>query len=83
MTTSYGSRDIIRNPSLLRIEENDSFIVEDKKSHKMLGVYLGVKLAEDFFNFTKKQELLASAKRIKNSANEELNRLEGTLNDGI
>lgn len=57
MTTIYGSRDIIRNPSLLRIEENSSFVVEDKKAHKTLGVYLGIKLAEAFFNYTKKQEL--------------------------
>ncbi len=41
MTTVYGVRDIIRNSSLLRIKPNDSFIVEDKKSHKTLGVYLG------------------------------------------
>ena len=83
MTNVYGSRDIIRNPSLLRIDENDSFIVEDKKAHKTLGVYLGTKLAEEFFNYTKKQELLKSAQKIKNSANEEFLKLEGTLNDGI
>ena len=83
MTAVYGSRDIIRNPSLLRIEENDSFVVEDKKAHKTLGVYLGCKLAEDFFNYTKKQELLKSAKKIRNSANEEYEKLEGTLHDGI
>ena len=34
MTAVYGSREIVRNPSLLRIDENDSFIVEDKKAHK-------------------------------------------------
>ena len=83
MTTKYGSRDIIRNPSLLRIEENDSFIIEDKKAHKTLGVYLGTKLAEEFFNYTKKQELLKSAQKIKKSASEEFLKLEGTLNDGI
>lgn len=83
MATIYGSRDIIRNPSLLRIEENDSFIVEDKKAHKTLGVYLGTKLAEEFFSYTKKKALLQSARKIKNSANEELKKLEGTLNDGI
>jgi hypothetical protein len=83
MTAVYGSRDIIRNPALLRIEENSSFIVEDKKAHKTLGVYLGTKLAEEFFNYTKKQELLKSAQKIKNSANEEFLKLEGTLNDGI
>jgi hypothetical protein len=83
MTNVYGSRDIIRNPSLLRIDENDSFIVEDKKAHKTLGVYLGTKLAEDFFNYAKKQELLTSAQKIKNSANEEFKNLSETIDDGI
>ena len=83
MTNIYGSRDIIRNPSLLRIEENDSFIVEDKKAHKTLGVYLGTKLAEDFFAYIKKQELLKSAQKIKNSANEEFKNLSETIDDGI
>jgi len=83
MTAIYGLRDIIRNPSLLRIEENGSFVVEDKKAHKTLGIYLGIKLAEEFFNYTKKQELLKSAKKIKNNANKEFEELEGTLNDGI
>ncbi|WP_428024630.1 hypothetical protein [Arcobacter sp.] len=83
MTQKYGSRDIIRNPSLLRIDENDSFVVEDKKAHKTLGVYLGTKLAEEFFNYTQKRELLKSALKIKNSANKEFEELEGTLNDGI
>lgn len=83
MTTVYGARDITRNPALLRIEENDSFIVEDKKAHKTLGVYLGTKLAEEFFNYVKKQELLKSAQKIKNSATLEFEELEGTLNDGI
>ena len=31
MDKVYGTREIIRNPSLLRIEPNESFIVEDKK----------------------------------------------------
>lgn len=83
MTAVYGSRDITRNPSLLKIEANDSFIVEDKKAHKTLGVYLGVELADKFFAFMKKQELLKSAKKIKESANEEYETLNGTLNDGL
>jgi hypothetical protein len=81
--TTYGSRDIIRNPSLLRIDGNESFVVEDKKAHKTLGIYLGVKLAEDFFKYTKKQELLKSAQKIKNSAKTEFDELTGTLGDGI
>jgi len=83
MTAVYGSRDILRNPSLLRIDENDSFIIEDKKAHKTLGVYLGTKLAEEFFSYVRKQELLKSAQKLKNSAITEFEELEGTLNDGI
>ena len=83
MTAVYGSREIVRNPSLLRIDENDSFIVEDKKAHKTLGIYLGVKLAEEFFKYTKKQELLKSANKIKQNAQKELEILSGTLDDGI
>jgi len=83
MTEVYGSREIVRNPSLLRIKENESFIVEDKKAHKTLGIYLGVKLANDFFKYTKKQELLKSAKMIKENSKNELSLLDGVLDDGI
>ena len=40
MTAVYGSRDIIRNPALLRIEENSSFIVEDKKKPIRLWAFI-------------------------------------------
>ena len=65
MTAVYGSRDIIRNPALLRIEENSSFIVEDKKPIRLWAFILDTKLAEEFFNYTKKQELLKSAQKSK------------------
>jgi 1-acyl-sn-glycerol-3-phosphate acyltransferase len=80
MTTIYGSREIVRNPSLLRIDENESFIVEDKKAHKRLGVYLGLKLANDFFNYNKKQELLKSAKDRLNKGKHLVIFPEGTRN---
>ncbi len=83
MTAVYGSRDITRNPSLLKIKSDESFIVEDKKAHKTLGVYLGVDLADKFFAFIKKQELLQSAKKIQKSATAENKILNGTLNDGL
>ncbi len=83
MTMVYGSRDILRNPSLLRIDASESFVVEDKKAHKTLGVYLGVDLADAFFAYIKKQELLASAKKIKSHAKEELKFLEGSSDDGL
>lgn len=79
----YGSRDIVRNPSLLRIEEEDSFIVEDKKAHKTLGVYIGVKLADEFFEYLRKQELLNSAKKIKANSKKEFEDLEGAIDDGL
>ena len=37
MTQSVGARDILRNPSLLRIAPTDALVVEDKKSHKELS----------------------------------------------
>ena len=83
MTQIYGARDITRNPSLLRVDEYDSFEVHDKKSNQTLGVYLGVKLAEDFFRYQKKQELLKSARKIKQNAKDELTILDGTIDDGI
>ncbi len=83
MTEVYGSREIVRNPSLLRIKEDESFIIEDKKAHKTLGIYLGVKLANDFFRYNKKMELLASAKKIKENAKNELSLLDGVSADGI
>ncbi|MEA3521442.1 MAG: hypothetical protein U9R50_00540 [Campylobacterota bacterium] len=83
MTAIYGARDITRNPSLLRIKADESFVVEDKKAHKTLGVYLGVTLADEFFKYLKKQELLKSAKKIKESARHEYENLNGTISDGI
>ncbi|NOQ29845.1 MAG: hypothetical protein GQ570_01855 [Helicobacteraceae bacterium] len=83
MNAVYGSREIVRNPSLLRIDANESFIVEDKKAHKTLGVYLGVELANEFFKYTQKQKLLSSARKIKDSASEEVALLNGTDEDGI
>jgi len=53
MYMTYGTRDIIRNPSLLRIDTRDSFIVEDKKAHKQLGIYIGTDLAKEFFAYIK------------------------------
>jgi len=83
MSKSYGTREILRNPSLLRIEPNESIIIEDKKSHKKLGVYLGTELAEEFFAYRKKYQLLKSAQKIKDSANHQSQELEGTLADGL
>ena len=83
MTEVYGSREIVRNPSLLRIKDDESFIIEDKKAHKTLGIYLGVKLANDFFKYNKQQELLKSARKIKENAKNELYLLDGVVDDGL
>ena len=48
MTHSVGARDILRNPSLLRIAPTDTLVVEDKKSHKMLGLYIGTDTAKEW-----------------------------------
>ena len=83
MDKVYGTREIIRNPSLLRIEPNENFIVEDKKSYKRLGVYLGVELAEEFFVYKEKQKLLKAVKKIKKSAKEENEALEESFDDAL
>jgi hypothetical protein len=83
MSISYGARDITRNPALLRIGRDDKFIIEDKKSHKKLGVYLGMNLAEEFFAYKKKKILLDAAKKIKQSAKTEYDSMEGILSDGL
>ena len=79
MSISYGVRDISRNPSLLRIGKDEEFTIEDKKSHKKLGVYIGMNLAEEFFAYKKKKELLDAANKIKLSAKSEYENMEGTL----
>ena len=83
MFKSYGTREIVRNPSILRVAENESIIIEDKKAHKRLGVYIGNALADEFFAYLEKQKLLKSAKKIKKSAKNEYEILEGTISDGV
>jgi len=83
MNATYGARDIVRNPSLLKIGSNESYLIEDKKSHKQLGVYLGIDLAKEFFEYKKKRKLLQSANKIKKHSIEENLILEDSLNDGL
>ena len=83
MSLSYGARDISRNPSLLRIGEHENFIVEDKKSHKKLGVYMGMGLAEEFFAYKKKKMLLEAAQKISDSSMVEYESMEESLGDGL
>ena len=79
----YGTREIVRNPSLLRIDPDKSVIVEDKKAHHQLGMYLGTELAKEFFAYKQKQKLLESAKKIKASAQSENTLLEASLDDAL
>lgn len=83
MNEIYGVRDLVRNPSLLRIDPDDSFIVEDKKAHKQLGIYLGANLAQEFFDYKKREVLLKAAKKIKENSLKENMLLEGTVDDGL
>ncbi len=83
MNQIYGARDLVRNPSLLRIDPDDSFIVEDKKAHKQLGIYLGANLAQEFFDYKKREALLKAAKKIKENSLKENMLLEGTVDDGL
>lgn len=83
MTQIMGSREILRNPSLLRIAPNDVIVIEDKRAHKMLGMYIGIEIAEDFIRFQQKEKLLKSAQKIAASAKEEYEWLEGTIDDGL
>jgi hypothetical protein len=83
MSKVYGTRELLRNPSLLRISPDENIIIEDKKAHKRLGVYIGTALADKFFRYLEKEKLLESAKKIKNSSKDEYQKLEGTLLDGL
>lgn len=83
MTQSVGARDILRNPSLLRIAPTDTLVVEDKKSHKMLGLYIGADTAKEFLEYQARAKLLNSAKKIAASVKKEFQELEGAVDDGI
>jgi len=83
MSKFYGVREITRNPSLLKIAPDEYFVIEDRKSHKALGLYLGTQLAEEFEAYRRKRKLLEAARKIKSAAVEENERLEGTLDDGL
>lgn len=83
MTQTVGAREILRNPSLLKIAPEETLIIEDRKAHKMLGIYIGVELAEEFMRYLEKAKLLKSAKKIASSAKKENTVLEGALSDGL
>lgn len=83
MNLTYGARDIVRNPSLLKIDSRGSFIVEDKREHKKLGIYLGIDLANEFLAYKKRQDMLRSARKIRQNSKKENDLLDGTVDDGL
>ncbi|MGE4295195.1 MAG: hypothetical protein AB7E49_05785 [Campylobacterales bacterium] len=83
MTQTVGAREILRNPSLLKIGPKDTLVVEDKRSHTMLGLYVGTELAEAFLAYQKKAKMLESAHKIAASSKAEYEALEGTIDDGL
>ena len=83
MSDIYGIREISKKPSLLKIDPGASFIIEDKKSHKKLGVYMGMELAEEFMAYLRKKDLIEAAHRIQSHAKEEHKEIEGTIGDGL
>lgn len=83
MTQIVGTRDILRNPSLLKIGPSETLVVEDKKAHRMLGMYIGTDVANEFLEYQTKAKLLASAKKIAQSAKKEYSELEDSADDGL
>ena len=79
----YSVRDIARRPSLLRIAPDEMVFIEDRKLHKMLGLYIGSDLAKEFADFLRHKKLIAAAEKIKASASRENEAFEGTLDDGL
>jgi len=83
MSKSYGVRDIARNPSILKIGSNEIVKIEDKRANRVLGIYIGRGLADEFVAFLEKKSMLESAKKIKDLSKREYEELEGTLTDGL
>ncbi|HZF70318.1 hypothetical protein [Sulfuricurvum sp.] len=83
MTQIIGTRELLRNPSLLRIDPQETLIIEDKKAHKTLGIYMGVEAAKEFEAYRAKAQLLESARKIRRHAVEEYNALSESIDDGL
>ncbi|MRI82809.1 MAG: hypothetical protein C6I00_00115 [Nitratiruptor sp.] len=73
----FSVREIARHPSLLKIEPWDMILIEDRKVHKILGLYIGAALAQEFELFLQRKRLLEAAQKIKESAKREYAKLEG------
>ena len=54
MTIRVGVRDLIRNSNILK--EYDYVEIEDKKTHKLRGIFVSGKVAEDFKRFLEEEK---------------------------
>lgn len=64
----YGIREIVRNPALLKIAPDEVFIIEDKRTQTMMGLYLGPNKAHEFLRAEEKEKMVASAVKIKENS---------------
>ncbi len=62
MTASIGTRDIVRNTSIL--EEYDIVEIEDKKTKKRKGLFISSKYADDVKRFIEAKEKEAREKKL-------------------
>jgi len=67
MTTKVGIRDIVRNFSML--DNYDYVEIEDKKSHKIKGLFISSKYADEIKNFLKKKIDEEKRKKIDDMKN--------------
>ncbi|MRJ03414.1 MAG: hypothetical protein GXO19_07555 [Epsilonproteobacteria bacterium] len=77
----FSVREIARHPSILKIDPWESILIEDRKLHKILGLYIGSELAKEFELFLQRKRLLDAAQRIKEAAKREYKKLEGCSHD--
>jgi DNA mismatch repair ATPase MutS len=54
MAIRVGVRDLIRNSNILK--EYDYVEIEDKKTHKLRGIFVSGKVAEDFKRFLEEEK---------------------------
>ena len=54
MTIRVGVKDLIRNSNILK--EYDYVEIEDRKTHKLRGIFVSGKVAEDFKRFLEEKK---------------------------
>ena len=73
----------ITETSILKILKNSEILKIEDSTHKELGLFLNKELADEFFKYIEKKQLLESAKKIKTQSLKENLELEGSIDDGI